>query len=327
MAIFYDYTITVNENKAALNKDIYLYKDNRNIIYYFSIKNAPFKFVDLTDMIESTEATYANIKILKPNGVKKKFSKIPIENGKVKLKIDSEFIDEISEIGDYTFQIDLFDNEDGFITIPPVYNQFHVLEPLFDDEIENNTSQVNISSIDTSHIKNFSTLDEAKEIMIKQSKLNLANYLESNPLFSKCKYKDGRYYTITKEKQNQLISTLVNYMSDILPQLVIGMSTAQVNITSPEEFVLTLDNLPQTITWNDCGGVCEIYSYKELYQLKCEIFETVKPLVSIQQIMEVQINNSESIEDVLKINIDYSTENIEKYLNIVKAKYTIAKEN
>lgn len=134
MAIFYDYTITVDGNKATLNKDIYLYKDNRNIIYYFSIKNAPFKFVDLTDMIESAEATYANIKILKPNGVKKKFSKIPIENGKVKLKIDSEFIDEISEIGNYTFQIDLFDNEDGFITIPPVYNQFHVLEPLFDDE-------------------------------------------------------------------------------------------------------------------------------------------------------------------------------------------------
>ena len=64
----------------------------------------------------------------------------------------------------------------------------------------------------------------------------------------------------------------------------------------------------------------EIYSYKELYQLKCEIFATVKPLVSIQQTMEAQINNSESIEDVLKINIDYSAENIKKYLNIVKVK-------
>ena len=134
MAIFYDYTITVNGDKASLNKDIYIYKDNRNIIYYFSIKNAPFKFVDLTDMIESTDATYANIKILKPNGAKEKFSNIPIENGRIKLKIDKEFADEISEIGDYTFQIDLFDNDNGFITIPPVYKQLHVLKALFDDD-------------------------------------------------------------------------------------------------------------------------------------------------------------------------------------------------
>ena len=153
--------------------------------------------------------------------------------------------------------------------------------------------------------------------MIKQSKLNLANYLENNPLFSKCKYEDGRYYTITKEKQDQLTSTLASYISDILPQLVIGMSTAQVNIKSLEEFILTLDNLPQTLTWNDMGNTCETYTYQELYQLKNEIFATVKPLVSVQQTMEVQINDSESIEDVLKISIDYSTENIEKYLKQV----------
>lgn len=168
-----------------------------------------------------------------------------------------------------------------------------------------------------SYLGTSSTLDEVKETMIKQSKLNLANYLENNPLFSKCKYEDGRYYTITKEKQDQLTSTLASYISDILPQLIIGMSTAQVNIKSLEEFILTLDNLPQTLTWNDMGNTCETYTYQELYQLKNEIFATVKPLVSVQQTMEVQINDSESIEDVLKISIDYSTENIEKYLKQV----------
>lgn len=185
-------------------------------------------------------------------------------------------------------------------------------------------SRPNIQEIEVpNYIGNASTLDEIKEVMILKSKSNLAQYLEDNPLLSKCKYGDGRYYNITKEKQDQLTSTLASYMSDILPQLVIGMSTAQVTIDSVEQFILTLDNLPQTITWNDMGGVCEVYSYQELYQLKCEIFATVKPLVSIQQTMEVEIKNAESIEDVLKINIDYSTENIEKYLNIVKANYKI----
>lgn len=303
-----------------MDKNIYLYRKNKNIDYYFEIKNIDFNFEDEINYVISYDAVFARFRILKPNGAKFITPKRRVENGYAKFSITEDFIDEATEVGTYTFQIDLFDDNNGFITIPPIYNQFHVLEPLFDDEIKDNTNQVKISSIDTSYIKNFSTLDEAKETMIKQSKLNLANYLESNPLFSKCKYKDGRYYTITKEKQNQLISTLANYMSDILPQLVIGISTAQISITSPEEFILTLDNLPQTIIWNDCGGVYEIYSYKELYQLKCEIFATVKPLVSIQQIMEVQINNSESIEDVLKVNVDYSAENIKKYLNIVKVK-------
>lgn len=170
-----------------------------------------------------------------------------------------------------------------------------------------------------SYIGNASTLEEVREIMIMQSKLNLAQYLEDNPLFSKCKYEEGRYYNITKEKQDQLTSTLASYMSDILPQLVIGMSNSQVNIKSLEEFVLTLDNLPQTLTWNDIGNPCEIYSYKELYQLKNEIFATVKPLVSMQQIMEVAIREKTTcIEDALKIDISYSTENVNTYLNLIK---------
>lgn len=180
-------------------------------------------------------------------------------------------------------------------------------------------SRPNIQEIEVpSYIGSASTLEEIKETMILQTKLNLAQYLQDNPLFSKCKYEDGRYYTITKEKQDQLTSTLASYMSDILPQIVIGMSTSKVTIETVEQFILTLDNLPQTITWNDEGGICEIYSYKELYQLKCEIFATVKPLVSMQQTMEVKIKETETIEDVLKINIDYSKENIEKYLNIIK---------
>lgn len=153
-----------------------------------------------------------------------------------------------------------------------------------------------------------------KKNQIALSKKNLAKYLEEHPLLSTCKYKEGRYYNVTAEKQNQLTSTLASYMSDILPHLVIGMSTAQVTITSMEQFLLTLDNLPQTITWNDTGGICETYSYKELYTLKCEIMETVKPLVSLQQTMEVTINECSNQEDVLNVNVEYTDEQVKKWL-------------
>lgn len=153
-----------------------------------------------------------------------------------------------------------------------------------------------------------------KKNQILLSKKNLAKYLEEHPLLSTCKYKEGKYYNITEEKQNQLTSTLASYMSDILPQLVIGMSTSQVTITSMEQFLLTLDNLPQMITWNDTGGVCETYSYKELYTLKCEIMDTVKPLVSLQQTMEVKINECNTQEEVLDINVEYTQEVVNKWL-------------
>lgn len=153
-----------------------------------------------------------------------------------------------------------------------------------------------------------------KKNQILLSKKNLAKYLEEHPLLSTCKYEEGKYYNITEEKQNQLTSTLASYMSDILPQLVIGMSTAQVTITSMEQFLLTLDNLPQTITWNDTGGICETYSYKELYTLKCEIMETVKPLVSLQQTMEVTINERVTQEEVLNVNVEYTDEQVKKWL-------------
>ena len=198
--------------------------------------------------------------------------------------------------------------------LPDEGKKLLINDSLHDEIIVALNSKPQIQEVEVpDYIGNASTLDEIKQIMILKSKANLAQYLEDNPLFSKCKYEDGRYYNITKEKQDQLTSTLASYMSDILPQLVIGMSTSQVNIKSLEEFVLTLDNLPQTLTWNDMGNPCEIYTYQELYQLKNEIFARVKPLVSIQQIMEVAIQSAETIQDVLKISVEFTEENMAKY--------------
>lgn len=154
-----------------------------------------------------------------------------------------------------------------------------------------------------------------KKNQIALSKKNLANYLVENPLFSTCKYEEGKYYNITEEKQNQLTSTLSSYISDVLPTIIIGMSMGQVRVTSPEEFLLTMDNLPVTLTWNDLNNICEPYTYSELYQLKCEIFATVKPLVSVQQYMEVDIRNCTTQEEVLQVNIEFTQENIDKYLS------------
>ena len=153
------------------------------------------------------------------------------------------------------------------------------------------------------YIGNASTLEEIKQTMILKSKANLAQYLEDNPLFSKSKYSDGRYYKVTAEKQQQLTSKILMY-----------------------EGYQKL-GIPYDLTWNDCGEVCETWSFEELFQLSMEIDAYVTPLVKIQQTMEVNIKNSESVVDALKVNIDYTTENIMKYLNIIEATGEVVNED
>lgn len=147
--IYYEYTITVNGGTAKLNKDIYLFKGNQNIDYAFNIKEAQFVFGDpnsIEDVTAYIGATKAKMKLIKSDKTGKKIMTdfIPVATdgnfpGRVHFRINDTLFDEDVELGDYDFQIDLFDDSNGRVTIPPVYRQLHVLEPIFDDSEKNIT--------------------------------------------------------------------------------------------------------------------------------------------------------------------------------------------
>lgn len=126
--IKYDYTVTVTGNTAKLDKDIYLFRGNKNVHYYFAIKNASFNFKGTTDLIEKTNAINAAVTVVKPNAVEVANAIAEVENGKIHLKVTEDLIDEEVEVGDFDLVFDLFDDTDGAVTIPKVAGQFHVLE-------------------------------------------------------------------------------------------------------------------------------------------------------------------------------------------------------
>lgn len=126
--IKYDYEITVNGNQAKLNKDIYLFRGNKNVHYYFAVKNASFNFKGSTDLIEKTNAINAAVTVIKANNVEVASAIAKVENGKIHLKVTEDLIDEEVEVGDFDLVFDLFDDTDGAVTIPKVIGQFHVLE-------------------------------------------------------------------------------------------------------------------------------------------------------------------------------------------------------
>ena len=122
------------------------------------------------------------------------------------------------------------------------------------------------------------SLSILKNKKIAESKNILKEYLSSHPLFSKAKYEDGRYYTVTEEKQRQLTSKVAMY-----------------NIYNQQNLSYPL------LKWNDTGDECEEWTIQQLSQLAMEIDAYVTPLVSKQQSYEIDIKKCNTEEEVKKI--------------------------
>lgn len=123
------------------------------------------------------------------------------------------------------------------------------------------------------------TLLQAKTWRIQQSKNNLNDYLETHPML----WTDGQYYSITKEKQNQLTSKIM------------AATMAQ-----------TLSQ-PYTLTWNSTGEVCKEWTLIDLSALAFAIDHRVTSLVTYQQTQEVAMRNAETQEELDAIVVDYDT--------------------
>lgn len=117
-------------------------------------------------------------------------------------------------------------------------------------------------------------LPKAKAQRIAQSKVILANYLETHPL----QWTDGQQYSITAEKQAQLTGTVVAAQADGQP---------------PE--------------WNSTGGVCREWDVAELAALAVAIKNRVKALVKYQQTQEVAMRDAATLEALDAIVVDYDS--------------------
>lgn len=150
-------------------------------------------------------------------------------------------------------------------------------KPELEDEvviIKNKLGIVNVSEL---------TLDELKDYKIRQSKEDLAQYLEEHPLTSNCHGGVVGTYSITDEKQMRMTQTLVAYQTDI-----------------------ALGNTSE-ITWNETGSYCEKWEPNDFITLVNTVRELVKPLIALQQHIEVDIKKCTTIEEVNGLTIDYST--------------------
>lgn len=168
--------VTINGTTVQLDEPLYLYQRDKNIDVYFLIRNFKYDFAKGTqeevNIVEKTNASYATIRVLKPEIYATKIGEdgnplgedgrkfvsdepIPVVDGKVLFTVTENFIDEVEEIGNYQLQISLWDeNRGGKITIPPI--PFEVLKPIFPDEYAEKfiPGQIDITKIGMSRIVN-----------------------------------------------------------------------------------------------------------------------------------------------------------------------------
>lgn len=146
--IFTESTIKISNNVSKMDSTIVLYRGDKNIEIRFTILQSPFKYSNTvaTNVIESTNASYGQLVIKTPNDKPPIFSEVSAtKEGTVLFTITKEMIDEIEELGVYTFQIRLLDeNKQSRVTIPPVENGIEIKEPIAIED-DNTTNVVGLA--------------------------------------------------------------------------------------------------------------------------------------------------------------------------------------
>ena len=110
----------------------------------------------------------------------------------------------------------------------------------------------------------------------------ITSFINENPLFSKAKHKEGRYYNVDNEHQTRLANQLTLYQMNLIAGLRLQL------------------------TWNDVGNVAENWNFIELLNLSNEMRNYVEAIANRQREIELLIKNASTKEELLSIKIDYN---------------------
>ena len=146
--IYIERTIEIKKNNAKIEEPIILYKGDRNIEIQFTIENNPFKYRSGVDL------TYGQLVIKRPEADPIFSDVAKLSNGKVLFVVSGDMIDDLTELGNYDFQIRLINSDKTSRgTLPPVFAGIIIKAPVCEEE------GVNYSVVNYSKAATGETLD------------------------------------------------------------------------------------------------------------------------------------------------------------------------
>lgn len=130
--IFTERTVTIKNADAMIDSVIVLYRGDKDVEIIFKIVDSKFRFRNTQgNVINNTQASYGQLSISNPYGDIIISDITPCESGAVTFKMTGDMMDELSEVGYYSFQIRLYnDDKTSRVTLPPVIDGIEVKEPI-----------------------------------------------------------------------------------------------------------------------------------------------------------------------------------------------------
>ena len=186
--IYIERTIKIKKGEASIDEPVCLYKGDKNIEIRFLIENNPFKYKnDLT-------INYGQLIIKRENAPDIFSEPTKLNSGRVVFLITGDMINDLNELGSYTFQIRIL-NEDltSRGTLPPVFAGISIKEPLCEEPTEPPKVYINPEFYETrtSGGTNYSYLfaSSTAEQIPEFSTWDTSNVTDMSNMFYECKLK------------------------------------------------------------------------------------------------------------------------------------------
>lgn len=136
--IFTERQITVRNDKSSINEPVILYRGDYEVSIKFTIMESKFRFKSGVNLVNSEKASHGQLAILAPYGGNVFSEIVKCEDGTVTFTLTKEMIDQLEEVGLYSFQIRLFDYyRESRVSIPPVEFGIEVREPVASEDHDN----------------------------------------------------------------------------------------------------------------------------------------------------------------------------------------------
>lgn len=136
--IFTERQITVRKDKSSINEPVILYRGDYEVSIRFTITESKFRFKSGVNLVDSEKASHGQLAILTPYGGNVFSEIVKCEDGTVTFTLTKEMIDQLEEVGLYSFQIRLFDYyRESRVSIPPVEFGIEVREPVASEDQNN----------------------------------------------------------------------------------------------------------------------------------------------------------------------------------------------
>lgn len=140
--IFTSRTIRVKQGKSSIDEPIILYRGDFEVEVRFTILETNYRFKSGVNLIDSEKAAHAQLALLAPDGMNVITEIGRCEDGTAIFTLNKDMLDELSEVGLYSFQIRLFDYyRESRITIPPIEFGIEVREPIASEDHINTIDQ------------------------------------------------------------------------------------------------------------------------------------------------------------------------------------------